>query len=69
MGPASTGPRRVPGRGRSHQTERTSRDLPTQVRHEAGTPDRERACPVAPEFLEWLMGYPRGWTRAAAGKA
>ena len=50
-------------------TERTSRDLPTQVRHEAGTPDRERACPVAPEFLEWLMGYPRGWTRAAAGQA
>ena len=49
-------------------TERTSRDLPTQVRHEAGTPDRERACPVAPEFLEWLMGYPRGWTRAAAGR-
>ena len=47
----------------------TSRDLPTQVRHEAGTPDRERACPVAPEFLEWLMGYPRGWTRAAAGQA
>jgi DNA (cytosine-5)-methyltransferase 1 len=44
-------------------TERTSHDLPTQVRHEKDTPDAERKCQVAPEFVEFLMGYPKGWTK------
>jgi hypothetical protein len=43
-------------------TERTASDLPTQVRHEKHTPDAARQCPVAPEFVEFLMGYPAGWT-------
>jgi hypothetical protein len=38
-------------------TERTSHDLPTQVRHERDTPDAERHCLVAPEFVEFLMVY------------
>ena len=47
-------------------TERTVRDLPTQVRFEAKTVDRNRGGGVNPEFVEWLMGYPAGWTRAGA---
>ena len=47
-------------------TARTSTDLPTQVRNELYTPNAERGCPVSPEFIEWEMGYPRGWTKAAA---
>ena len=47
-------------------TARTSTDLPTQVRNELYTPNVERGCPISPEFIEWEMGYPRGWTKAAA---
>jgi hypothetical protein len=47
-------------------TQRTSHDLQTQVRNELNTLHEERACAVSPEFVEWLMGYPRGWTAAAA---
>lgn len=43
-------------------TERTAHDLPTQVRFEASTRDRDRAGGVNPAFVEWLMGYPKGWT-------
>jgi len=46
-------------------TQRTVRDLPCQVRFERSTPDELRGGSVNPEFVEWLMGYPRGWTRAA----
>ena len=46
-------------------TQRTAHDLQTQIRNEIDTPDEERACAVNPEFVEWLMGYPRGWTAAA----
>jgi hypothetical protein len=48
-------------------TERMMRDLPTQVRFEAGTPDGLRGGQVSAAFVEWLMGYPRGWTKLPAG--
>jgi site-specific DNA-cytosine methylase len=48
-------------------TRRTAHDLPTQVRYAVDTPAAERRCmPPHPRFVEWLMGYPRDWTRAAA---
>jgi hypothetical protein len=50
--------------GVNYITERTTHDLPTQVRFEASTRDRDRAGGVNPDFVEWLMGYPRGWTSA-----
>jgi hypothetical protein len=43
-------------------TERTSHDLPTQMRFEIATPDGTRGGYVNPIFVEWLMGYPRDWT-------
>ena len=46
-------------------TSRTSTDLPTQVRNELHTPNVERNCAVSPEFVEWIMGYKKGWTKAA----
>lgn len=41
-------------------TDRTARDLPTQIRFEAGTLNRE--APFTAVFMEWMMGYPLGWT-------
>lgn len=49
----------VPSR---HLTIRTVRDLPTQVRFEAGTVDKHRYGDVNPAFVEYLMGYPMSWT-------
>lgn len=47
-------------------TRRTKGDLPTQVRFERSTPNHLRpGGAVNPVFVEWLMGYPEGWTRAA----
>jgi site-specific DNA-cytosine methylase len=46
----------------NYLTERTKRDLGTQVRFEINTPDSMRGCHVNPEFVEWIMGFPRGWT-------
>ncbi len=43
-------------------TERTQNDLPTQVRYEMRTPDRQRQGQLSPGWLEWLMGFPIGWT-------
>lgn len=43
-------------------TRRTILDLPTQVRFAQDTPDALRSGTPNPEFLEWLMGFPRGWT-------
>lgn len=43
-------------------TDRCLRDLPTQLRFEVGTPDVLREGRMNPEFVEWLMGYPTGWT-------
>jgi hypothetical protein len=50
----------------NYLTLRTVRDLPTQVRFEVNTRDASRSGCVSPAFLEWLMGYPPGWTAAAA---
>ena len=48
-------------------TERMVRDLPTQVRFEVSTPDALRSGQISPYFVEWLMGYPKGWTRMPVG--
>jgi hypothetical protein len=44
-------------------TQRTIRDLPTQVRFEVSTPDEARSGNINPRFVEWLMGYRTDWTR------
>lgn len=43
-------------------TKRGKGDLGTQLRFERGTPARQRPGVTNPEFAEWLMGFPRGWT-------
>ena len=43
-------------------TERALRDLPSQVRFERTTRDELRGDQIAPEFVEYLMGFPIGWT-------
>ncbi len=43
-------------------TSRCMRDLPTQLRFAADTPNHLRTGYPNPEFVEWLMGYERGWT-------
>jgi hypothetical protein len=45
---------------------RSIRDLPTQVRFEQGTPDAVRTGHLRSEFVEWMMGYPQGWTMGIA---
>jgi hypothetical protein len=39
-------------------TQRSARDLPTQMRFERDTPEEQRDWPVNPDFVEWLMGHP-----------
>jgi DNA (cytosine-5)-methyltransferase 1 len=41
-------------------TFRSSKDLPTQVRYEKGTAGRQRV--LSGKFVEWIMGYPLGFT-------
>ena len=41
-------------------TERSVKDLPTQVRFERGTKNRNGT--LSGDFVEWMMGYPIGWT-------
>ena len=48
-------------------TERMARDLPTQVRYEEDTPEKLRSGQVSATFVEWMMGYPKGWTRMPRG--
>jgi DNA (cytosine-5)-methyltransferase 1 len=43
-------------------TTRTLRDLPSQVRFERRTPDELRGGQISAEFVEYMMGYPIGWT-------
>lgn len=43
-------------------TQRTLRDLPSQVRFERATPDKLREGQISAEFVEWIMGFPSGWT-------
>lgn len=49
-------------------TERVLKDLPTQVRYEVETPAELRAGQIHPLFTEWLMGYPRNWTKLCTSK-
>lgn len=50
-------------------TMRNIRDLATSIRFERNTPTVFRkSCFVNPEFLEWLMGFPAGYTEMT-GKA
>lgn len=45
-------------------TVRSSRDLPTQVKFEVGTPESLRKGQINPDWVEVvLMGYPRGYTK------
>jgi site-specific DNA-cytosine methylase len=69
--PPLAGPRVTPlwntprhgGNGCSHVvTERTMRDLATQIRFARCTPNDQRKLKINPEWGEWLMGYPRGHT-------
>jgi len=46
----------------NYLTERSVRDLPTQVRFEKNTPDDLREGQISPAFVEWIMGYPKEWT-------
>ncbi len=45
-------------------TARTQRDLPTQLRFEQGTPDALRGGFPNPDWIDTLMGFPTGWTKA-----
>ena len=47
-------------------TLRVTRDLPTQVRYEAQTPDELRSGQVSTAFVEWIMGFPKDWTKLPA---
>jgi hypothetical protein len=44
-------------------TERTIRDLPSQLRYERKTPVRSRSGHTNAQFLEYMMGYPQDWTK------
>ena len=42
-------------------SERTTRDLPTQLRFERNTPDKLRHGHINGPWVEWMMGYPKDW--------
>jgi hypothetical protein len=42
---------------------RATTDLGTFLRFERNTPDEIRGMRTNPTFVEWLMGFPDGWTR------
>ena len=44
-------------------TTRTRQDLATQIRFAATTKNKQVDLHVNPEWIEWLQGYPVGWTR------
>ncbi len=43
-------------------TARGAKDLPTQLRFELHTPDDTRGLHPNPAWIEWLQGFPCGWT-------
>lgn len=47
-------------------THRGLTDLATQLRFEKGTPMSQRPGLTNAEWTEWLMGFPKGWTRHPA---
>lgn len=61
MGRSWATPRHGMLRACNYLTARSIRDLPTQIRFERHTVHRSGG--VSPEFVEWMMGYPRGWTK------
>jgi hypothetical protein len=58
----------TPRRGLFYATrvlsERTTGDLPTQLRFQVATPDHLRSGQSSARFVEWLMGYPVDYTLA-----
>ena len=46
----------------NYLTTRSDHALPSQVRFERGTPDRLRGGRLSARWVEWLMGFPPGWT-------
>ena len=50
-------------------TARSQRDLETQLRFAVGTPHAARGGHANPEWIEWLMGFPRGWTTPNPSKS
>jgi site-specific DNA-cytosine methylase len=62
--PAWATPRTSAPRSSNYLTLRGSRDLGTQVRFERHTLPGQRGCRLSPRFVEWLMGFPRDWTKA-----
>ncbi|KAF6252656.1 S-adenosyl-L-methionine-dependent methyltransferase [Scenedesmus sp. NREL 46B-D3] len=44
-------------------TARSGHVLPTQVKYELSTEGRSN--PLSADFVEWLMGFPKGWTRVS----
>ena len=51
----------------NYLTTRTVRDLPNQIRFATSTPEKLRPGKTNADFVEWLMGYPKGWTDSAKG--
>lgn len=47
-------------------TERSARDLPTQLKFAEDTPQEDRQYQMSANWVEWLMGYPQDYTRFAA---
>lgn len=60
-------PRYTQTSGSQYITNRTWRDLPTQLRFEKSTPHHLRKGHMNPDFLEYLMGFPVGWTKLTNG--
>jgi site-specific DNA-cytosine methylase len=50
--------------GANFPSTRTVHELATQIRFERNTPlsQRHPSCKPNPEFIEWMMGFPRKWT-------
>ena len=47
----------------NYLTERNKRaTIAVQVRFARDTPNGDRTLPINPELIEWIMGYPSGWT-------
>jgi site-specific DNA-cytosine methylase len=55
-------PRHGKGSPSNTLTERTTKDLPTQLRFEKETPQSQRQWYPNPQFVEWLMGFPSDYT-------
>lgn len=57
-------PRHGNGAVGSHSlTNRGTKDLATQLRFEKSTPEHLRPGVTSAEWVEWLMGFPKNWTR------